>query len=398
MSSTKQTVAIIGSGPAALMLAAVLDENRFAVSVYEKNAAAGRKFLVAGDGGFNLTHSEPMELFVQRYSPAGFLDQALREFSNEDLRKFLAGIGIPTFAGSSGRVFPEKGIKPIDVLNAFLRLLEKKNVKFFFRHEWKGMEDGALLLQNGENRIPVKADFIVFALGGASWPVTGSDGKWTGFFEERGIRLLPFRASNCRMGVQWPEEIRTKLAGKPLKNIATRCGAAVKKGELVITADGIEGGAVYFHSPTIREQLDANGSASLYIDFRPDLTEEMLKQKISVNGKTRNAQLKNAGLSETAVQLLRAFVPKDAFLDDAEMARRIKSFEVTIEGTGPIEDAISTAGGIAPEECGNDFSLHKMPRCYTIGEMVAWDAPTGGYLLQACFSMGHRLGTALNKR
>jgi hypothetical protein len=398
MDSKKKTVAIIGSGPAALMLAAVLDENRFAVSVYEKNAAAGRKFLVAGDGGFNLTHSEPVQLLLQRYSPPGFLDQALHEFSNEDLRQFLAQIRIPTFAGSSGRVFPEKGIKPIDVLNAFLRLLEKKNVQFFFRHEWEGMENGELLLQNGKSRVRVNADFIVFALGGASWPVTGSDGKWDRFFEERGIRVLPFRASNCRMLVHWPQEIRDKLAGKPLKNIATRCGSAVKKGELVITADGIEGGAVYFHSPAIREQLDAKGVAEMRIDFRPELSEEMLKQKISAKAKTRNAQLKNAGLSETAVQLLRAFVPKDAFLDDAAMARQIKSFAVKIDGAGPIEDAISSAGGIAPEECGTDFSLHKLPRCYAIGEMVAWDAPTGGYLLQACFSMGHRLGAALNEK
>lgn len=381
------------------MLAAQLDERLFDVSVFEKNAAPGRKFLVAGDGGFNLTHSEDMAAFVQRYTPPDFLEKALHEFSPADLRAFLAAAGIPTFTGTSGRIFPEKGIKPIDVLNAFLELLRKKHVRFFLRHEWRGWENDALVFFSAEQKLSVRPDYTVFALGGASWSVTGSDGKWTSLFAEKGIRIVPFEASNCAMRVQWPEAFLAEAEGAPLKNIVVHCGEKEKRGELVITRNGLEGGAVYFHSPCIRQQLAEKATAIVLIDFRPDLPEEEIKMRLAAaDGKTRNAQLKNLGLGKAQLALLRHFSPKAVFLDDAKMAALIKSFPLTITGLAPLNEAISSAGGIARDETGPGFSLVKLPGTFAIGEMLDWDAPTGGYLLQACFSMGALLAHSLNRK
>lgn len=395
----KKTISIIGSGPAALMLAAHLDENRFEIHLYEKNAAPARKFLVAGDGGFNLTHSEETETFITRYSPAGFLDETIRAFTNEDLIRFLKSIGIPTYAGSSKRVFPEKGIKPIEVLNALLDVLKKKNVQLHLKHEWKGWENDALLFESDGELKKMVSDYTVFALGGASWPVTGSDGGWTKLFREKQIVLVPFQSSNCAMQVHWPEEFITAQEGKPLKNIAVRCGNKEKKGELVITRFGLEGGAIYFHSPCIRKQLNENGSAEIKIDLRPDLSSDAVLKKLeqaSPRQSRTEVLKKELGFDALRIALLKSVLTKDEFIQNGKMAAAIKAVPVQINALGPMEDAISVSGGIALEEIDNEFQLKKMPGTFVAGEMLDWDAPTGGYLLQACFSMGYGIAKRLN--
>ena len=241
-----QSVAIIGGGPSALMLAAMLDEKKYHVHIYEKNATVGRKFLVAGDGGFNLTHSESMDAFVARYTPPDFLEQALHAFTNQDLCDWLKTIGIETYTGSSKRIFPVKGIKPIEVLNAFLEKLKTKHVYIHTQHEWKGWsETNALVFLNKKEEVIVDADVTVFALGGASWTVTGSDGTWLDLFQKKGIQTMPFQASNCTYQVQWPDGFLEKNEGQWLKNIYVATENQIKNGELVITKFGLEIGRAH---------------------------------------------------------------------------------------------------------------------------------------------------------
>jgi uncharacterized flavoprotein (TIGR03862 family) len=396
----KRSVAIIGGGAAAIMLAARLDENKFDVAIYEKNNVPGRKFLVAGDGGFNLTHSEEMIDFVQRYTPPAFLERALLSFTNEDLRAFLNEIGIETYVGSSKRVFPAKGIKPIDVLNSFLLQLEKKNVKINVRHTWKGWNDeDHLLFDNGNETINVKADITVFALGGASWKVTGSDGSWASLFQEKGIRIVPFQPSNCAYKIDWKPEFIISAEGEPLKNIHLKCGEKEKAGEVVITKFGMEGGGIYALSAPIRKQLDEKKVAKIFLDLKPGITVQQIKDKFTSRGNRSIKKLLEDRLSFNDVQinLLKSVLTKEEFTDLALLAEKIKALPLKITGMADIDEAISTVGGIALREVDENFQLNKMPGTYAIGEMLNWDAPTGGYLLQGCFSMGHFCASALNK-
>src|SRR6218665_406758 len=247
----KKSVAIIGGGPAAFMLAATLDETLFDVTIYEKNNAVGRKFLVAGDGGFNLTHSEAQEAFISRYTPAAFFQPLISSFNNNDLREWLKNIGIDTYVGTSRRVFPVKGIKPIEVLNAILVELKRKNVIIKTNHAWKGWKNEALTFETSNAVLDVNADVAVFALGGSSWKVTGSDGSWTTYFSEKGIQIIPFRASNCAYEIKWGDDLLKAAEGQSLKNIIVSCDSKEKAGELVITKFGLEGGAIYPLGPQI---------------------------------------------------------------------------------------------------------------------------------------------------
>ena len=378
------------------MLAAMLDERLFDVHLFEKNAAPARKFLVAGEGGFNLTHSEPVEEMITRYHPESFFRPLLQQFSNTDLRRWLHSIGIPTYVGTSGRVFPEKGIKPIEVLQAILAVLGRKKVQLHLRHRWCGWEKERLLFETKDGVQAIDGGLVVFALGGASWKVTGSDGSWAELFSQRQVRIVPFQASNCAMQVRWPKAFLAEAEGKPLKNIAVSCEGRMKKGELVITATGIEGGAIYFHSPAIREQLQAKGTATVLLDLRPDQNAETLKKKIAGGGRSRSEQLKAAGLDKTAISLLKHFLSKPDYLDDEKLASAIKNFPLAITGLAPIDEAISTTGGIALDEVDEYFRLCRIANTWVTGEMLDWDAPTGGYLLQGCFSMGYVLAHQLN--
>jgi uncharacterized flavoprotein (TIGR03862 family) len=395
----KKSIAIIGSGPAALMLAATLDEKLFEVRIYEKKFAPARKFLVAGDGGFNLTHAEPIDEMIKRYSPPEFLSAALHSFTNDDLRKWLLDIGIKTFTGSSKRVFPIEGIRPIDVLRAILKTLDARRLRLMMKNTWKGWnEKNELCIDHNYKNHDVKADIVVFALGGGSWAKTGSDGDWLKFFEEKHIDTVPFQPSNCAYEIKWDEKFIAVAEGEPLKNITLSCGDKMKSGELVFTKSGIEGGAVYALSPEIRKQLNGSGEAQIFLDIKPTMSVAEIKRKLSGRGDKSLSAILISGLNLTRVQLafLKSVMTKEEFLQPAILAAKIKQAPLKITGMAPLDEAISTVGGIALHEVDENFQLKKLRDHYVIGEMLDWDAPTGGYLLQACFSMGHYLATVLN--
>lgn len=394
----KKSVAIIGSGPAALLLAAFLDEKKFSVSIYEKNKALGRKFLIAGKGGFNLTHSEPIDELIERYTPPSFLKEALLNFSNQDLRDWFNSIGIPTFIGSSKRVYPEKGIKPIAVLNAILDVLKKKGVTISTEYTWRGWsENNEHVFNTGTN---VKADYTIFALGGGSWKVTGSDGSWLKPFKQKGIEVNPFQASNCGYQIKWPDQFIKKHEGSPLKNIAITCSDQQQKGEAVVTLFGLEGNAIYALSPKIREALNAKQKATILLDLKPALTTERVLEKLVASPLKNTTDTLKIHLKLTGAQigLLKTIVSKEDFLNPEALARCIKNLELEIVGSAPIDEAISSVGGIALNAVNEHFELKNLPHNFCIGEMLDYDAPTGGYLLQSCFSMGVHLAKHINNQ
>lgn len=395
----KKSVTIIGGGAAALMLAAQLDESKFDVTIYERNAAFGRKFLVAGDGGFNLTHSEEIEKFIQRYSPADFFKPILSSFTNTDLRNWLKKIGIETFVGSSKRVFPIEGIKPIDVLNAILNELKRKNVTIKTNHIWKGWKNDTLIFEHNQEILTIQSSIFIFSLGGSSWKVTGSDGSWANYFSEKGIEVLPFQASNCAYEVKWKTDFSNLAEGKSLKNISVKCNNKERKGELVITKFGLEGGAIYALSPEIRKQLHETGESVIYLDLKPSLTLEQIKDKFSARGNRsiKKLLIDRLNMDDLQIELLKTLLSKDDFTYLEVLASKIKNLPIVITASAPIDEAISTVGGISLNEIDSNFQLHKMPNTYCIGEMLDWDAPTGGYLLQGCFSMGYQLAEHLNE-
>jgi len=395
----KKAVAIIGGGPAAMMLAAELDEQKFDVTIYEKNSTLGRKFLVAGDGGFNLTHSEEQEQFISRYTPVSFFSTIISSFTNTDLRNWLHNLGIETYIGSSKRVFPLKGIKPIDVLNVFLNQLKKKNVLVKTRHTWKGWNNNELFFETPNQSVTITAEIVIFALGGSSWKVTGSDGTWTNYFAEKGIDIIPFQASNCAYEIKWGNEFIKIAEGKSLKNISLKCGSKEKKGELVITKFGLEGGALYALSPEIRKQLNSTAAAQLFLDLKPSLSIEEIKNKISNKGnKSLSKHLENElNINQVQLALLKDVLSKEDFTNISTLPEKIKNLPLLITSAAPIDEAISTVGGISLNEIDNTFQLKKLSNHFTIGEMLDWDGPTGGYLLQGCFSMGYCLAKKLNE-
>ena len=392
----KKSVSIIGGGPAALILAALLDCKKFKVTVYEKNKTLGRKFLVAGKGGFNLTHSEPISELIARYTPPHFLEKALLDFDNEDFRKWIDSIGIPTYIGSSKRVYPESGIKPIAVLNAILDVLTKQNVVIQYQHTWTGWTNENSLVFNTNTAI--KSDYTIFAMGGGSWKVTGSDGSWLDLFERENIPIVPFQSSNCAYRVNWPEDFILEHEGSPLKNIAISCLNKRQKGEAVITRFGLEGNAIYALSPQIREEMESHQKATILLDLKPTLPYDDLLEKIrkSTFKKTSETLQKEVKLSPAQIGLLKKYLSKETYLNPELLAQNIKNLPIEITGTSLLNDAISTTGGIQLIAVDENFQLKNKNRNYCIGEMLDWDAPTGGYLLQACFSMGMHLARHLN--
>jgi hypothetical protein len=392
----KKLVSIIGGGPAALMLAAFLDPQKFKVTIYEKNNALGRKFLVAGKGGFNLTHSEPITELIARYTPPHFLEKALLDFGNEDFRNWIDSIGIPTYIGSSKRVYPKSGIKPIKVLNAILDVLEKQAVKIQYKHTWSGWTSENNLIFNTNTEI--QSDYTIFAMGGGSWKVTGSDGSWLDLFKKQGIAIVPFQSSNCAYRVDWPEDFILEHEGSPLKNIAISCLNKRQKGEAVITRFGLEGNAIYALSPQIRKELDQKQKATIFLDMKPSLHYDdlLLKIKKSTSKKTSETLQKAVKLTAAEIGLLKKYISKETYLNPELLAHNIKKLALEITGAALLNDAISTTGGIQLDAVDESFQLKNKKNHYCIGEMLDWDAPTGGYLLQACFSMGMHLARHLN--
>jgi uncharacterized flavoprotein (TIGR03862 family) len=399
MSAPAQHVAIIGAGPAGLMAAEVLAQGGASVTIYDAMPSAGRKFLMAGRGGLNLTHSEPLPQFLARYREAKpHLAAAIEAFPPQALRDWSEALGQETFVGSSGRVFP-KAFKASPLLRAWLRRLDSMGVRLALRHRWTGWnEHGRLRFQTPEGQQAVEANATVLALGGASWPRLGSDGAWAEILVARGVKISPLRPANSGFTVAWSDIFRDRFEGQPLKGVALTIGAHSVRGEAMITRTGIEGGAVYALSAELREAID-RGRATLHVALRPDLDMKELIAKISVpRGKQSlsNFLRKAVSLSPVAIGLLQeAAITSDASLaslSPVDLARLINAVPIELSGVAPIARAISTAGGIAFGEIDADLMIRRLPGVFAAGEMLDWEAPTGGYLLQASFATGAAAG------
>ena len=378
----KLRVAIIGGGPAGLMAAATLAPHA-EVQLYEHGKQVGRKFLVAGQGGFNLTNAVDGDELLRHYAPPGFLHAALRAFGSTELRAWLDGLGITTFVGTSGRVFPQKGIKPVQVLERIREHVLRQGVRIHVEQAFTGFDgSGEVLMEHAGGPFTLQADRVIFALGGASWPVTGSTGIWPPLFRRIGVDVLPFRPSNCGVEVAWPPAFIAAHEGKPLKNVRISAGARSALGEATVTRHGLEGNAIYPVVPSLRE-----GTPELIIDLKPGNATARLLERIGNKASRHFAEAIHLGRMETA--LLKAFTPKEAMLSAEGFAEQAKALRLPVIGLRPVGEAISVIGGIPVAELHADFSLKRAPRLYAIGEMVDWDAPTGGFLLQGCFAMGH---------
>lgn len=393
----RKKIVIIGGGPAALMAAAQLSLQH-EVHIYEKEKMVGRKFLVAGKGGFNLTHDIEKNDLIQKYLPASFLKESLLYFDTKALRHWLSAINIPTFTGTSHRIFPEKGIKPIQVLQQIKHKLQQQGVNIHVRHQFIGFNTQYQpIIQHQEQEFSPTADHYIFALGGASWSKTGSDGQWTIAFQRIGVQVLPFQASNCGLHVAWPKHFLQHHEGKPLKNLKVNSGHFQAKGEAMITKYGLEGNAIYPVVPAIRTALNEQVPAFIHLDLKPFNTIAQLSKKWPTHGKGTKDYAHFFRLSSVQMALLKAYTNKENFLSPTLFVQKIKNLPLPVTTLRPLEEAISSVGGIALDELNSDFSLKKHPHIYTVGEMVNWDAPTGGFLLQACFSMGVWVARCMNE-
>lgn len=375
-------IAVIGAGPAGLMAAERLAGRGFAVTVFDAMATPGRKFLMAGRGGLNLTHSEPLPQFIARYGDrAAQVAPWLDRFSPEDLRSWADGLGAETFIGSSGRIFP-KAMKASGLLRNWLKRLDQAGVTFELRHRWRGF-DGDRLRFDGETR-SVAARATVLALGGASWPKLGPDASWVPVLAARGVEIAPFQPANCGFDVAWSEHFRARAAGQPLKNIALALDGIPVRGEMVITRNGIEGGAVYAIGAKLRDRLPA----ILRLDLKPQMEIDPLAARLAARRKGRSLSAWLTGelnLSPLAYSLLREIA--DPIPGDANaLARLIKQVPLKIDRARPVAEAISSAGGISFDAVDERLMLRALPGIFIAGEMLDWEAPTGGYLLQACMS------------
>ncbi|MCR4523827.1 MULTISPECIES: TIGR03862 family flavoprotein [Bosea] len=388
-----KNIAIIGAGPAGLIAAERLAAAGHRVAIYERMASPARKFLLAGRGGLNLTHSEGFDVFLRRYREAGdWLESALRAFPPQALRDWADGLGAETFIGSSGRVFP-RAMKASPLLRAWLARLDGLAVRLASGRLWTGWSaDGALTFRLASGEIEtVRPDTTLLALGGASWPRLGSDGGWVPLLTARGVAMSPLRPANGGFTVAWSPQMKERFAGQPLKRIVIRSGGATAAGEAMIDAGGIEGGAIYALSAPIRKAIEQEGGATIQIDLRPDLTEEELAARLAKRrkGETLSNHLrKAAGLAPVAIALLRDAAGTALPDEPVALAASIKAAKLRLEAPMPIARAISTAGGIVRDECDAGFMLKRLPGVFVAGEMLDWEAPTGGYLLQASFATG----------
>lgn len=397
-STHSRTAAIIGGGPAGLMAAEVLAGTGVTVDVYDGMPSVGRKFLLAGVGGMNITHAEDQPAFRSRYRERETaLFRCLDGFDSLALRDWIHGLGIETFVGSSGRVFPTD-MKAAPLLRAWLHRLREVGVRIHTRHRWLGWDEhGALRFSTPAGETCLRADATVLALGGASWPRLGSDGVWTGYLEEQGIALAPLQPANCGFEVaQWSDHLRSKFAGSPIKPVAMMLKDGTRRqGEFVLTETGIEGSLVYALSAEIRTELLRTSSATLYLDLAPTKGQSALAAALSKprKGKSMANHLRaHAGLEGARSALLRELAPAKAFDDMQHLAAAIKSLPLTVIRPRPIEEAISSAGGVPFEALNEQLMLNALPGVFCAGEMLDWEAPTGGYLLTACFATGRTAG------
>jgi uncharacterized flavoprotein (TIGR03862 family) len=367
------------------------------VTIVEQMPSAGRKLLMAGRGGLNLTHSEPLERFLERYGDTRpIVEAAIRAFPPEALVSWAEQLGQPTFVGSSGRIFP-RAMKASPLLRAWLARLDSLGVALQTRQRLVALEAGPRLVVEGpdEARVTMTPQAVVLALGGGSWPRLGADGHWTGLLASAGIDVRPLSPSNVGVAVSWSAGVAERFAGAPLKRIAVRCGDAAHRGEAIVTRTGLEGGVIYALSPAIRAALDRDEVAQILVDLRPDLTVDALATRLAGTRKgdsLANILRKAAQLSPAAIAVLRDATANEIPREPAALAALIKSVPLRVTRLMDLTRAISSAGGIAAGELDHHFMLSKLPGVFVAGEMIDWDAPTGGYLLQACFATGFAAG------
>jgi len=396
-----KTVAIIGGGPAGLMAAEVLSQHNLKVDVYDSMPSLGRKFLMAGKSGLNLTHSEPFEQFASRYGKRREqIEPMLQSFGADELREWVRGLGVETFVGTSGRVFP-KEMKASPLLRAWLKRLDKAGVNFHLRHKWVGWNaDKSLKFETPEGQKTVNANAVVLALGGGSWARLGSDGAWVHWLNQAGVKVDALKPSNCGFDVAWSLHFKEKFDGHPLKSVVLWFELFHQQGEFIVTKDGVQGSLVYAASALMRDEIEANGKALMMLDLSPDRSHEWLVEKLSKPRGSRSMSShleKTVGLKGVKVGLLHEFVSKEDFLNMEKLASFIKQLPIPLIAPRPLDEAISSAGGVAFESLDENLMIRNLPGVFCAGEMLGWEAPTGGYLLTACFASGRIAGLGVIK-
>lgn len=400
----ERTVAVIGGGPAGLMAAEALSRGGVRVDLYDAMPSVGRKFLLAGKGGLNLTHAEPREPFLSRYGARrARIEPLLDAFGPEALREWARGLGIDTFVGSSGRVFPVEE-KAAPLLRAWLHRLREAGVRLHARHRWLGWLGregaGALRFETPQGERAVPADAVVLALGGGSWPQLGSDGAWVPLLMQRGVDVAALRPANCGFDVGWSEHFRTRFAGHPVKSVVASCADAAgaierRQGEFVVTASGVEGSLIYALSARLRDEIAARGVAVLHLDLAPGRELPRLVDELSRprGARSLSSHLQSrTGLKGVKTGLLRELLPAEDFADPARLAAAIKALPLRLVAPRPLAEAISSAGGVMFEALDDRLMIRALPGVFCAGEMLDWEAPTGGYLLTACFASGRAAG------
>jgi uncharacterized flavoprotein (TIGR03862 family) len=390
------TVAIIGGGPAGLMAAEAAVARGAKVDLYDAMPSVGRKFLMAGKSGLNLTHAEPFPQFMARFGPdRGRLEPIVAAFDPAAIRAWAAGLGIETFVGSSGRVFPVD-FKAAPLLRAWIRRLRAAGVRFHVRHRWIGWNDaGQLIFETAGGPAAIPADATILSPGGASWPKLGSDGAWVDLLRARGVEIAPLLPANCGFDVGWSEHFRDRFAGQPVKPVTLSAGRESHRGEFVVTADGVEGSGIYPLSAKLRDEIAAHGSATLTVDLLPDYSPDRLAAALRQPRGSRSLAehlRRTVGITGVKAGLLREFCPPDILADPAMLARTMKSLAVPLKSPRPIAEAISSAGGIGWEGLSESLMLIAIPGTFAAGEMLDWEVTTGGYLLTACMALGKRAG------
>jgi len=383
------------------MAAEVISGHGVKVDVYDSMPSVGRKLLMAGKSGLNITHSDPFDIFVSKYGKRREqIEPLLKVFSADDLRQWVHGLGIETFIGTSGRVFPI-GMKASPLLRAWLNRLTASGVTFHLRHKLTHLlPDKSLYFVTPNRDVTVKADTVVLALGGGSWARLGSDGAWVQWLEQAGVKVEALRPANCGFDVAWSPHFQEKYDGHPIKSVILSFGEIRQQGEFIVTKEGVEGGLIYAASAMMRDEIYANGRAVMFLDLKPDRSLEWLKDKLSRPRGSRSLASyleKTLGIHGVKAGLLREFVSKEDFQNAERLAGFIKALPVTLVAPRPLDEAISSAGGVTFESLNEDLMLKNLPGVFCAGEMLDWEAPTGGYLLTACFSSGVVAGNGVLK-
>ncbi len=397
-------IAIIGAGPAGLMAAEVLSDAGYAPTVFDAKPSAGRKFLQAGRGGLNLTHAEEFSLFVSRYFEAqAFLKATLEAFTPTDIRSWAQNLGFETYIGSSGKVYPvDKKAAPL--LRAWLRRLKKNGTQFKMKHHLVNWSKDVWQFQTPDGLKNYSFDAVILAFGGASWPHLGATGLWTTLLENRGLQISPLKPANMGFNVNWSKLFKEKFAGTPLKNVELSFKDVngkfhSKLGELLVSEYGVEGSLIYTYSKLLREKIEQHSPITVHLDLFPHRSQNKLEQQLNVpHGKqSLSAFWKRLGLSGVKASLLREVLAKDSLNDPEQVAQRLKNFPLCLESYRPIKEAISTAGGLKFENLDENLMLKEFPGVFCVGEMLDWEAPTGGYLLTAVMGQGKQAAQALLK-